>query len=1183
MADRFPLIVNAASKKIEELVAGDNLDLTGNGIIISGDIGDEGQFLRSDGAVVGWAYPGDVFLSGVQTVQDKIFSNCSISGTTNTLTNIPNESLNNSSIVINGTSISLGGSVTTPDTNTTYSISAIDGTTNIRKTIRLTSGGSGISTDQDITLVAGTNVTLDRNGDDITISSSYIDTNTVTTLRSATGGNATSGDIAIAAGPSGNTTVSQSQDGLTITIDSTDSDTITRLRAGTGENLLAGDFTLLAGDEVSLSQTGRDITISSVDTITRLKGGTTGTFTSGDITFVGGLQGNTTVTQTGSTITIDSTDTNTVTRLRGNTGGTYVTGDVTITGSGDTTVEQSGSTITISTNDQDTTYTASTTGGLFLDGTEFSLKNADSLTDQTLPKWNDSNTQFVNSLIVDDGSTVTIGGDLVVSGTTTTINTQDLIVADNTIELRKGNSLTGSNGGIQLNRTTNSTGVVQTFSTLQWYESGAYWRTWDGSTPHRLVTEDEEQTLTNKTLDNPIFTFPTLGIATATSINGLAITSTVSATLGVTNSKTINFTNSVDFNTNVSNDKITVELRNGGNVAYSSDTLAFFSSTTSNQLRGLISDSTGSSKAVFSENPVFTTSVKTTSAIFSVFDDTVATINAFGSASTVTIAKPNDGTTTIRNSLAVNANVTLGNDVGDNVTVNGTTTFLNADITIRGEGNTAAIKVGRGGNDIATNTRVGYNALASNTDGEQNTAFGYEAGYILNVGSNNTAFGYLALREAGAGAENTVVGSDAGNSITSGSRNTLFGRAAGQSLTDQDTNVFIGYAVGAANTGSGNVFIGPASTGDTTSSTYAGPNPSGDNQLVIASGTGQWLRGDATFNVTMPNNLEVQKNVTIGGDLTVNGTTTTINTRNLSVDDKAIELGAVQGYTFGANASIGSNVLSGISDTDIAALVVGMEITTFSQGVLLPNNCIITSIGTNSVILNGNISGQGGTNLTFNAGGSSETTANNGGIILKSSTGNDKTILWTNDGLFDYWDVSENVNLASGKVFSINESIVLSATTLGDNVVNSSLTSVGTLNGLSASGNINLKGRITEKVVNNFNTSIAPTANELEVSAANGNTIVGQLAASAINTWNFTNLGLTDGSSITLTLIVSGNATAIYGDACKVEGTSITGGVRWSGGSPPTNTSNTDILTFIVVRDTSGVTRVYGQGNTGFS
>ena len=49
MADRFPLIVNAVSKKIEEIVAGDNLELSGNGIVISGDYG-AGKYLKSDGS-----------------------------------------------------------------------------------------------------------------------------------------------------------------------------------------------------------------------------------------------------------------------------------------------------------------------------------------------------------------------------------------------------------------------------------------------------------------------------------------------------------------------------------------------------------------------------------------------------------------------------------------------------------------------------------------------------------------------------------------------------------------------------------------------------------------------------------------------------------------------------------------------------------------------------------------------------------------------------------------------------------------------------------------------------------------------------------------------------------------------------------------------------------------------------
>ena len=84
MADRFPLIVNAVSKKIEEIVAGDNLELSGNGIVISGDYG-AGKYLKSDGSQVLWDTPGDVYLTQTQTVTNKVFETCSISGSLNTL------------------------------------------------------------------------------------------------------------------------------------------------------------------------------------------------------------------------------------------------------------------------------------------------------------------------------------------------------------------------------------------------------------------------------------------------------------------------------------------------------------------------------------------------------------------------------------------------------------------------------------------------------------------------------------------------------------------------------------------------------------------------------------------------------------------------------------------------------------------------------------------------------------------------------------------------------------------------------------------------------------------------------------------------------------------------------------------------------------------------------------------
>ena len=73
----------------------------------------------------------------------------------------------------------------------------------------------------------------------------------------------------------------------------------------------------------------------------------------------------------------------------------------------------------------------------------------------------------------------------------------------------------------------------------------------------------------------------------------------------------------------------------------------------------------------------------------------------------------------------------------------------------------------------------------------------------------------------------------------------------------------------------------------------------------------------------------------------------------------------------------------------------------------------------------------------------SDATADGGGVILKGST--DHTILWID--ATDAWTFSEHVNLASSKEFKIDNTSVLSSSTLGSGVTSSSLASVGTLTG----------------------------------------------------------------------------------------------------------------------------------------
>ena len=347
MANRYPLIVNAVSKKIEELVSGDNLDLTGNCIIVSGDLG-SGKYLKSDGNTVLWDSPGDVYLTTAQTLTNKTLEQCTVSGSVNTIQNIPNASLNNSSITINGAAIALGGTVTTPNDNTTYGVSAVDGLNATSEIIRLTDSGG--NTD-DITIAvgnpanvpAGSNalaLEIERSGDQITIAGTAPDADTITTLASGTGGTPQTGAITIAA--SGSSTVSQDPATRTITIDSTYVDTITRVRGTSGQVYAAGDFTFLDGNATTVTQ-GVDgngdptITYESTDTVTRLKGGAAGTFTSGDVIIEGGT--NVTASQVGGTITLASTDTDTVTRIASGTNA-VVAGDFKFVATGASSISQ---------------------------------------------------------------------------------------------------------------------------------------------------------------------------------------------------------------------------------------------------------------------------------------------------------------------------------------------------------------------------------------------------------------------------------------------------------------------------------------------------------------------------------------------------------------------------------------------------------------------------------------------------------------------------------------------------------------------------------------------------------------------------------------------------------------------------------------------------------------------------
>ena len=119
----------------------------------------------------------------------------------------------------------------------------------------------------------------------------------------------------------------------------------------------------------------------------------------------------------------------------------------------------------------------------------------------------------------------------------------------------------------------------------------------------------------------------------------------------------------------------------------------------------------------------------------------------------------------------------------------------------------------------------------------------------------------------------------------------------------------------------------------------------------------------------------------------------------------------------------------------------------------------------------------------------SDATADGGGFTLQGTT--DKTFVWLNST--DSLTSSENIDLATGKSYHIDNANVLSKTTLGASVVNSSLTSVGTLTDLTVTGAVDLNSTVD---IDQNNLRIGGVS--MTATAAELNRVDGALAGSAV-------------------------------------------------------------------------------------
>ena len=190
--------------------------------------------------------------------------------------------------------------------------------------------------------------------------------------------------------------------------------------------------------------------------------------------------------------------------------------------------------------------------------------------------------------------------------------------------------------------------------------------------------------------------------------------------------------------------------------------------------------------------------------------------------------------------------------------------------------------------------------------------------------------------------------------------------------------------------------------------------------IVAIGGTGayttldttQTISGNKTFTgtcdfsgATLSGNTAFSNNLTVGGDLVVNGTTTTINSTTLTVDDKNIVLGDVATPT-DAGADGGGITLKGATDktfnwVDATDAWTSSEHVNLAsgKGFYIDGTSVLSATTLGSGVTGSSLTSVGtlgtgtwqGTTIGVAYGGTGQTSFTDGQLLIGNSTGNTLT------------------------------------------------------------------------------------------------------------------------------------------------------------------------------------------------
>jgi hypothetical protein len=401
--------------------------------------------------------------------------------------------------------------------------------------------------------------------------------------------------------------------------------------------------------------------------------------------------------------------------------------------------------------------------------------------------------------------------------------------------------------------------------------------------------------------------------------------------------------------------------------------------------------------------------ITSTATTFNLLNTTVTNANVFGAANTVVIGGTG-GTSTIRNAgTNINGTLTVTGatvlqgalTLNSSLTVTGATTFqgalsTNSTLSVTSNATFASNIIVNGGSIQTTSSTFNF---VTNTASIIN--IGTTSGSSINIGNGGSTTqlnGNLSVK--GSGGTSSI---DAGSSTFV---NLLNSTVTGINFAGSADQINIGsvnstaFFAGAINIGSAKSFLI-------------------NGTPVLSTSTLGSTVTDSTLTRINSSNLRLTGSFEVNGG-TITSSSTTFNLLNTTVTN--------------------ANVLGGANTINIGSSLATINLGTGTTGanVYVKGNLFVqgatTTISSTTVSI-------ADLNITL-ADGQSTTAGVNGAGITLGSTG----ITWQYNNTGNNWESTENISIATGKTFKINNSAVLSSSALGSSVTSASgIVQVGTI------------------------------------------------------------------------------------------------------------------------------------------